>query len=351
MAAQRPATPVPRPASPVPRPASPEPWPASPEPWPASPASPEPPAASTRGKYKAGDVLTHRYRLIEPIGQGGMGSVWRAKSLGLDLDVALKLIRSDTEVPHAGERLLKEARAAARVVHPAAVRVFDYSVTEAGDPFLVMELLTGASLATRIASLGPMPAAPAVQLLLPVIGALAVAHREGIVHRDVKPANIMLVEDAGRLIPKLIDFGIAGVAATAWSKKLTAHGMLLGSPIYMAPEQVRGGGGDPDERTDIWGICTVLYELVSGARPFGGPSSAAVVLDILYARLPRPELLTADKKLWSIVERGLSKAPEDRWPTMTALGQALASWAIANGVEYDVMGASLAAHWRERPLR
>ena len=313
-------------------------------------SSPEPPP-SIRSSYRAGDVLAHRYRLVEPIGQGGMGSVWRARSLGLDLDVALKLIRRDTEVPYAGERLLKEARAAARVVHPAAVRVFDYSVTEFGDPFLVMELLTGPSLASRITEEGPMRAVQAVQLILPVIGALAVAHREGIVHRDVKPANIMLVDDGDRIIPKLIDFGIAGVAATGWSRKLTAHGMLLGSPIYMAPEQVRGGGGDPDERTDIWGVCTVLFELMSGARPFSGQNSATIILEILYARLPRPEPLTADRRLWSIIERGLSKAPEDRWPTMAALGQALARWAIANGAEHDVTGASLAVHWRPRPSK
>jgi serine/threonine-protein kinase len=312
--------------------------------------SPEPPAA-IQSAYKAGDVLAHRYRLIEPIGEGGMGSVWRARSLGLDLDVALKLIRRDTEVPHAGERLLKEARAAARVVHPSAVRVFDYSVTDAGDPFLVMELLTGTSLATRLAESGPLAAMEAVQLLLPVIGALSVAHREGIVHRDVKPANIMLIDESGRVIPKLIDFGIAGVAATAWSRKLTATGMLLGSPIYMAPEQVRGGGSDPDERTDVWGVCTMLYELVSGVRPFGGQNSASIILDILYAKLPRHDALTADPKLWAIVERGLSKSSADRWPSMGALGQALAAWAIGNGAEHDITGASLAVHWLQRPSR
>jgi serine/threonine-protein kinase len=304
-----------------------------------------------RAPYRPGDVLSFRYRLIEPIGEGGMGSVWRARSLGLDMDVALKLIRPDTEVPHAGERLLKEARAAARVVHPSAVRVFDYSVTESGDPFLVMELLTGPSLASRLAEEGRLPALEAVQLILPVIGALAVAHREGIVHRDVKPANVMLVEDGGRVIPKLIDFGIAGVASTSWSRKLTAHGMLIGSPIYMAPEQVRGKGGDPDERTDVWGVSTMLYELVSGLRPFGGQNSASIIIDIIYARLPRPEQLAADRKLWAIVEKGLAKAPEDRWPTMNALGEALAGWAVASGAEYDITGASLAVHWLQRKTR
>jgi serine/threonine-protein kinase len=119
----------------------------------------------------------------------------------------------------------------------------------------------------------------------------------------------------------------------------------------MAPDQLRGGGAEPDERTDVWGICTVLYELVTGQRPFGGKSTPSIIFDILYAKLPRKPALTADPKLWRIVEQGLAKAPVDRWPTMNALGRALAAWAVANGATCDVTGASLAVHWLDRSSR
>ena len=300
------------------------------------------------GGYAAGDVLAQRYRLVEQIGHGGMGAVWKARSISLDLDVALKLIRRDAEVQHAAERLLKEARAAARVSHPSAVRMHDFGVTQAGDPFLVMELLQGASLSQRLTAIGSFPAPEAVKLALPVAGALAAAHREGVVHRDVKPANIMLIEQGASVVPKLIDFGVAGVSAAIWAKRLTTHGMMLGSPVYMAPEQIRGGS-DPDERTDVWGISTVLYELVSGARPFAGQSSVTVIFDVLNTRLRRPTPFETEPELWAIVERALAKQPEDRFPTMTAFGRALAEWALARGVTFDAAGMSLGVRWLGQP--
>lgn len=313
-------------------------------------ASEPPPAAMSASCYRPGDILARRYRLLDPLGEGGMGSVWRARSLGLDVDVALKLIRPDTEVPNAADRLLKEARAAARVVHPAAVRVYDYAVTEAGDPFLVMELLQGMSLSRRIATEGPMSAVEAVRTMLPVIGALAAAHREGLVHRDVKPANIMLVDEGDRAVPKLIDFGIVGVIESAWPRKLTVRGMMMGSPVYMAPEQVRALG-DLDQRTDIWGVCVTLYELASGERPFDAPTTRETVLQVLGTRAQRPAALDAEPALWSIVQRGLAKVPDARWPSMNALGRALAVWAAERGVISDAAGAALVPCWLNPPRR
>jgi len=305
----------------------------------------EPPmAAPSSACYRPGDILAGRYRLVEPLGEGGMGSVWRARSLGLDVDVALKLIRPDTDVPQAAERLLKEARAAARVVHPAAVRVYDYCLTEAGDPFLVMEFLQGTSLARHLTVAGPMTPVEAVCTLLPIIGALAAAHREGIVHRDVKPANIMLVQEGERTVPKLIDFGIVGVIDPVWSRKLTVRGLMLGSPVYMAPEQVRALS-DPDHRTDVWGICMTLYEALSGERPFDAPTTREIVLRILGTRAPRPVSLAEEPDLWSILQRGLSKSPDARWPSMGALGRMLATWAAERGVLCDSSGAALAPCW------
>ncbi|WP_437959944.1 serine/threonine-protein kinase [Sorangium sp. So ce119] len=298
-------------------------------------------AAALR-RYAPGDVLAGRYRLMELIGEGSMGAVWKARNVALNLDVALKLIRRDCPVPEAASRLLREAQATARVSHRAAVRIFDLSVTEEGEPFVVMEFLHGRSLAQVLADSGPMSPISSVQLLLPVIGALSAAHGAGVVHRDVKPANVVLVRDGRRMIPKLIDFGIAFTATRAVGD--ARREALVGSPAYMAPEQVRGGQ-ESDARSDVWSVCVVLHELVSGRRPFGGPGSISIVHDVLRVDPPRPDAFEAHPRLWEIVARGLSKAPEDRFPTMAALGRALAQWAIASGVSHDVTGASLVDYW------
>ncbi|WP_437283610.1 serine/threonine-protein kinase [Sorangium sp. So ce375] len=293
-------------------------------------------------RYAPGDVLGGRYRLTELLGEGSMGAVWKARNLALHLDVALKLIRRDCAVPEAASRLLREARATARVSHRAAVRIFDLCFTEEGEPFAVMELLQGRSLALVLAEAGTMSPASGVQLLLPVIGALGAAHGAGVVHRDVKPANIVLVREGRRTVPKLIDFGIASTAARAAGDE--PGEALVGSPAYMAPEQVRGGE-ESDVRADVWSVCVVLYELVSGRRPFGGPGSISIVHDVLRADPPRPEALELHPRLWEILERGLAKDPDLRFPTMAALGRALAQWAIASGVAHDVTGASLVDYW------
>lgn len=315
-------------------------------------AAPPPPAVQIQSadsvEPKAGDHLADRYRLVERIGLGGMGAVWRARSAQLDLDVAVKLIRRDCTVPDARERLLREARLAARVVHPASVRIFDCAVTAAGDPFVVMELLKGKSLSRSLADNGPMSAILAVQLMLPIISALAVAHRENVIHRDVKPANILLIEDNRRITPKLIDYGIACNAPGSGARRLTAHNVALGSLEYMAPEQLRRGG-EPDPRCDVWGVCTTLFELVSGERPSPGQNPSALLADVQPGQPPRADVFLENPRFWSIVARGLSRAPEARWPTMGALGSALAEWGLRTGALWDINRVSLAVHCSPAP--
>lgn len=309
------------------------------------PAASQAVAAVLRPTYAPGEILAGRYLLIAPLGQGGMGEVWRARSLGLDVDVAVKLLRPDAQAPNAAERLRVEARAAARVAHPAAVRVLDCGVTGAGEPFLVMELLQGEPLSNRLADAGPLEPLDAVRLLLPVVGALAASHREGIVHRDLKPANILIVPQGRRLLPKLIDFGIASFSGPSPSgRRLTAHGVLVGTPVYAAPEQVRGDR-EPDPRTDVWAACTVLYELMTGVRPFDGPDRRTILRGVLFAPAACPGRLAAHPRLWRILARGLEKAPEARWPDMQALGRALAEWARACGATSDAAGGCLVEHW------
>lgn len=307
--------------------------------------SPQPPA------YAAGDLLSGRYRLVSLLGEGGMGTVWRAHSLSLGRDVAVKLIRSDRESAEAVARLHLEARAAGALEHPSIVRVFDLGETAQGDPFLVMELLLGESLADLIDTHGPMREPRAVALMLPLAAALQAAHEKGIVHRDIKPDNVFLVpldRDEGTRLPKLVDFGLARLEAT--QRRLTAEGSVLGSPGYMAPEQAMGES-DVDARADIWGFCIVLYELTTGLVPFLGANVGQTIAAIVQLD-PRPttDLMGGDPDLWAILRRGLAKARDDRFPTMAALRSALIAWALAHGVTADITGAPLTSSRSDRPM-
>jgi serine/threonine-protein kinase len=300
--------------------------------------------------HRVGEILADKYRLEGLLGQGGMGTVWRARSLVLDVDVAIKVVPRDATSQEAGDRLLREARAAASLGHPAIVRVFDFGTTRQGEPFLVMELLEGKSLGTLLDELGRYPATVAVRLLLPVIAALASAHARGIVHRDIKPDNIVVLPpegDADLGAPKLVDFGIAKLSA-AHTTSLTQKGTLLGSPAYMSPEQARGLEA-VDAQTDVWAVCVVLYELITGRRPFEGPNGGAVIFAI-YAEAPRPTTAHAagDPELWEIIRRGLEKRAADRWPGARALGRELAAWALERGVTTDAAGSGIREQWLGR---
>ncbi len=296
--------------------------------------------------YIAGDVIAGKYRLTRIIGRGGMGAVWQAHNLPLDIDVAIKLIRRDRTAPEAAERLLTEARAAARLMHPAIVRVFDFGESEQGDPFIVMEMLRGESLSSILRRKRRLTPLVAVQAMLPVAGALVSAHGKGIVHRDLKPDNIIVVHgEDGALVPKIVDFGIAKLLSAAPERQVTMAGEVLGSPDYMSPEQAKGAE-NVGEATDIWAFSVVLYELVTGKRPFDGPNYNALIAAILTID---PQPITAhgagDAALAGIIEHGLAKEISARWPRMKDYGAALASWAVANGVEDDMTGAPIAKQW------
>ncbi len=296
--------------------------------------------------YLAGDVIDEKYRLTRIIGRGGMGAVWQAHNIPLDIDVAIKLIRRDRTAAGAAGRLLTEARAAARLMHPAIVRVFDFGETSQGDPFIVMELLHGESLSAILRRKKRLTPAVAVQTLLPVAGALASAHGKGIVHRDLKPDNIIVVTDeSGSLVPKIVDFGIAKLLSPDLDRQVTLAGEVLGSPDYMSPEQARGAD-NVGEATDVWAFSVVLYELITGRRPFDGANYNALIASILT---DDPPPITAhgvgDAMLEGIVHHGLAKDVAARWPHMRDLGASLASWAVAGGIEDDIMGNSIAKQW------
>lgn len=304
-------------------------------------------ALSIRG-YLIGDRIGGKYTLVERLGEGGMGTVWRARNELLDVDVALKVLRTDDGDTSDGtllsDRLLQEARAAARLGHPSIARVFDYGTTERNNPYIVMELLKGEDLAEALSRRGRINNTKAVSTLMPIAHALAAAHAQGIVHRDLKPENVFLsrLED-GRVLPKLVDFGIAKIDREH-NERLTQTGTMLGSPIYMSPEQARGD--DVDHRADIWAFCVVLYELVTGRTPFEGRNYNALLYSIISEE-PRTMAAKADgdEELWQILRRGFEKDREHRWQSIDDLGRALAQWLIGRGVQEDITGASLIAQW------
>ncbi len=305
--------------------------------------------------YASGDVIANKYRLTKILGEGGMGAVWLARNLALEIDVAIKLIRHEYANAESAMRLLQEARAAARIGHPCIVRVFDFGTTERADPFIVMEVLQGESLAEALKRKGKLSAISAVRTLLPVAGALAAAHAKGIVHRDLKPDNIRLVtDDRGAVIPKVVDFGIAKLHHDDTPRETTQAGVILGSPHYMSPEQACGRT-DVDHRTDIWAFTVMIYEVIAGVRPFEGANYNALISSILvFQPAPWEQHDIHEPELWALIQKGLAKEQQDRWQTMQEYGEALAIWAAQRDVETDAAGNSLRAHWLaaavQRPL-
>jgi len=229
-----------------------------------------------------GMLVTERVRLTRPLESGGMGAVWVGQHLTLGSQVAVKFVLGQADAV-AAVRLAREAQIAARLVHPHAVRVFDHGTTSNGTPFIVMELLEGESLSARIKRAGPLPLSEVRQLVAQLAGVLSEAHSLGIVHRDIKPHNIMLLKATDGLFAKLLDFGIAKPIDEDISSALTAQGEVVGTPLYMAPEQLVDGM--PANRTaDLWGLTVVVYQALTGARPFQGRTRAALGVEILLGR-------------------------------------------------------------------
>jgi serine/threonine-protein kinase len=307
----------------------------------ARPATPTaPPPASPR----AGVVVATRYRLVERLGKGGLGSVWRAHDEREAADVAVKLIARARE--HTGDataRLMREGEAAFRLEHRSIVRVLDWGEADGEAAFLVMELVEGESLGALLNRDGALAPTEAVRVLLPVAEALETAHRAGVVHRDVKPENILLAREGGVVVPKLADFGIA---LQAGARRLTAAGALLGSPDYMSPEQAREPG-EVDGRTDVWSLAVVLYEAVTLERPFRGHHFGGVIASILRNDpAPITDLGVGEAELWEIIALGLVKEREGRFQSALAMARALARWATVRGVAEDVTGAPLDRFFR-----
>jgi hypothetical protein len=264
-------------------------------------------------------LVLGRYRLDEQLAAGGTARVWRGWDVELGRPVAVKLLH-----PHllpdetSRRRLAAEARAAAALSHPAIATVYDVTGPDE-DPAIVMELIDGEPLSARLAGEGPMPAAEAARIAAEIAEALFHAHQRGIVHRDVKPANILIEAPGGHA--RLIDFGIARSLELA-SESLTGTGTALGTPRYMAPEQLAGDEIGP--RTDLWGLGAVLYEMLAGAPPFRGATPLAIAREQAAGPPPIPG---ADPALEAIARACLAVPIADRPLHAGSVAEALRRWA------------------------
>ena len=239
-------------------------------------------------------VLADRYRLISKLGEGGMGSVWRAEHLTLHTHVAVKLIDSQiAESQQATLRFEREAQAAAELRSTHIVQILDYGV-DGHTPYIVMELLEGESLATRLERLGTLSMNDLVAILSQVVRALTRAHQRGIVHRDLKPDNIFIVREDHEEVVKVLDFGIAKkLQSLTVSDGVKTHtGMVLGTPYYMSPEQALGAT-DIDYRTDIWSLGVIACQCLTGRRPFDRDTLTALLMAICHETMAKPSDLGA----------------------------------------------------------
>ena len=284
-----------------------------------------------------GSLIAGRYRLTTVIGHGGMGVVWQARDERLSRHVAVKELGGPGCLPAdkqraARRRAMREAQAAARLSHPNVVRVFDIT-EEGGCPWIVMELLPPWSLQDLIEQRGPLGPARTAEVGLGVLAALRAAHAEGIVHRDVKPANVVLAPD--RVV--LTDFGIALVSGPS---ALTTTDMLMGSPSYIAPERAHGGESGPPE--DLWALGALLYAAVEGYAPFYRDGNAAASLSAAITEEPEPAA-HAGPLLWPVISGLLRKDPAWR------LDAAQAEWMLRRAAGESAVMASMRMPARPSP--
>jgi serine/threonine-protein kinase len=274
-----------------------------------------------------GRVLSGRYEIRRVIGSGGMGRVYEGRQKALDRSVAIKCIHPHLLASeHVVHRFMEEARVASRLVHPNIVKIYDFGRTDRSDGgrlFIVMELLSGVDLATLIAERAPLPLARTYSILRQVLSALGEAHARGVTHRDAKPDNVILEPTLGggeRV--KVIDFGIAKVHG---ARGVTGVGHFVGTPQYMAPEQIRGE--KVEVSADLYAIGVTLFQMLTGRLPFEGDSVTKILEQQLFAPRPDPRDLFPSVEysplLSEVCRRALHVSPEERYPTADAFAEAL----------------------------
>jgi serine/threonine-protein kinase len=276
-------------------------------------------------------MVTSNVRLLRPLGEGGMGSVWVAEHLSLRTNVVVKFMAEElAKSPEALARFSREAAAASQVKSPHVVQMFDHGVLDSGAPYIVMELLEGRDLEQQLRASGRLEPREVVAIVAQLSRALGKAHERGIMHRDIKPSNVFLCDaGGGELFVKLLDFGIAkgpgaggGVGIVG---STTRTGSFIGSPFYMSPEQVIGAK-TIDFRTDLWSLGVVAYEAMTGDKPFFAETVGALALKIHRDPIPVPS--DANRALSPAVDawfaRACARVPEERYASAKDMAEALA---------------------------
>jgi serine/threonine protein kinase len=283
-----------------------------------------------------GSEIDGRYRVIELIGEGGMGKVYLAEHVEIGKRVALKVLHpSYSRMPDLVERFRREARAASKIGHPNIVDVTDSGATSDGSVYFVMEYLEGVELGSVIEREGAVDVARALKISTQISRALAAAHREGIIHRDLKPENIYLITRGGEAdVVKVLDFGIAKTteAEAARERRLTSPGMAMGTPEYMAPEQAAGRAADA--RTDIYSLGAIMYEMVTGIPPYSGDNFMEILTKKATQDPPPPSEVRADlpQQVSDLVSQAMARDPNLRPQTMEALEYELNKCLSGRGV-------------------
>jgi serine/threonine protein kinase len=293
----------------------------------------------------ADGLLDQRYRILRLLGEGGMGAVYYGEHVGLKRPVAVKVLHADlANREEASRRLQREAEVAATLHHPNIVEVFDVGVAKNGEPYLVMEYLEGQSLRDLMARHPRADLATACAVMEPVLLALQAAHRKDIVHRDLKPDNVFLARQPdGRVLVKVIDFGVSKIATVEPDRWRTQTGMVLGTPNYMSPEQARGAA-DVDHRTDLWAAGTILYEMLTGALPYAGDSFAEFFARLLTEppRPPRSVYPELSPEVEPLLAKAICKEPAGRFQSAEEMLAALAQTSAfaRRGERMSLLGAS-----------
>lgn len=290
---------------------------------------------------RVGDVVGGRFRIDRLLGSGSMGFVVAAWHLELDQPVALKLLNADVfEQGEAAARFRREVRAAARIKSEHVCRVIDVGALDGGAPYMVMELLDGNNLEEELQRRGTMPVAEAVGYMLEAVEALAEAHASGIVHRDLKPANLFIARraDRSRLL-KVLDFGISKSMIDSHGPgdmSLTKTGVIIGSPLYMSPEQMRSTK-DADTLSDVWALGAILFQLVTGRPPYEGETIPELCAKLFTEDAPPPSTVRngLPASLDVVLHRALAREPTRRFQTVAEFGAALLEFAPGGRVHVE----------------
>jgi eukaryotic-like serine/threonine-protein kinase len=283
-------------------------------------------ADAAAARALTGAVLSRRWRLLQKVGDGGMGEVYAAEPVDGGARVAVKLLRPEfLGEPQVLSRFLEEGSLCSRLIHPNIARMLECATAEDGSPYLVMELLEGVPLGAYMQNGARIPLAQAVPILQGILGGLAAAHAQGVVHRDLKPDNVFLTRGpGGTFVVKVLDFGIAKVMDAAGGMgSRTRTGMLLGTPAYMSPEQVKSPK-DVDARADLWSAGVMFYEMLTGRVAFPAPTEYARLAAVMTSE-PEP-IERVDPALAPVgpfVQRALRKNRDDRYPSALEMARAL----------------------------